>query len=173
MQEHLTTTRLQLQWLSSADAGFILELLNSEGWLRFIGDRKVRTPEEAEAYIVRIRQTTNLYYWAVRTRGTNEPIGIVSFLKRSYLDHFDIGFAFLPRHHGMGYALEATRAVLQLALGMPQHACVLATTMEGNTASIRLLEKMGMRFSHQLLVDEQPMLIYRIDAQQAPNFAAS
>ena len=90
----LTTDRLLIEPLSINDNSFIFELVNTEGWLKFIGDRNVHSKQEAIANIQRIKNTPNLIYWVVRLKDNHVPIGIISFLKRSYLEHFDIGFAF-------------------------------------------------------------------------------
>ena len=47
----LATERLKLREFTNTDTDFIIALLNSPGWLQFIGDRNVRTKEEAVAYL--------------------------------------------------------------------------------------------------------------------------
>ena len=98
MKDSFTTERLRLGFIHPEDHAFVLELVNTKGWLQFIGDRHVHSKEEAIAYINRILSTQDLFYWVARTKTENIPVGIISFLKRSYLDHFDIGFAFLPSY---------------------------------------------------------------------------
>src|SRR3982750_2141347 len=99
----LQTERLVLNMLTEDDAAFILELVNTAGWLQFIGDRGVRTRVEATAYIRRLLESPQLTYWVVRLQASGRPVGIVTLIKRPYLEHFDIGFAFLPEHQGEGY----------------------------------------------------------------------
>ena len=94
----ISTERLSLDLLAPADAEFMQELLNTKGWLQFIGDRNIHSKEDAIKYINKINTTPNFYYWTVRLTDTHEPIGIISFIKRDYLEHFDIGFAFLPQY---------------------------------------------------------------------------
>src|SRR4051812_22526754 len=96
----LITERLSLNLVDTGDHAFIYRLVNSEGWLKFIGNRNVNSEEDAIPYIQRIQDTPNLKYWVVKITSTGEAIGIISFIKRDYLDHFDIGFAFLPEHMG-------------------------------------------------------------------------
>src|SRR5262245_2223949 len=77
-----TTQRLQLNLLSGDDREFMLSLVNSKGWLQFIGDRNVRSLDDASAYINKVMNTTNLFYWVVRLKEDQTPVGIISFLKR-------------------------------------------------------------------------------------------
>ncbi|WP_205503085.1 GNAT family N-acetyltransferase [Rufibacter psychrotolerans] len=160
MLNQLTTARLSLAPLSQEDQDFVLELVNTPGWLRFIGDRKVHTSEEASCYIAKINGTPDLYYWVARLKDTGAPLGIITFLKRNYLPHFDLGFAFLPQYTGAGYAQEAAAAVLSTLSSMPGHATILATTLPTNERSMQLLTKLGFRFSQELQVGNDLLRVY-------------
>lgn len=164
MHADLRTTRLSLHCLTPDDHAFMRELVNTAGWLRFIGDRQVYSAAAAQAYIGRILGSPDLTYWVVRLRETALPIGIVTLLKRTYLPHFDIGFALLPAYAGHGYAYEATSHVLARVRQQPAHAVVLATTLADNTASRKLLRKLGLRFERELSLDPlpQPVQVYRL-----------
>jgi RimJ/RimL family protein N-acetyltransferase len=156
----LATDRVTLRPLHKNDYIFILELVNSDGWFRFIGNRHIYNEEDAKAYIQKILDTNNLNYWVVHDSSQGMPLGIISFLKRDYLDHFDIGFAFLPQCKNKGYAFEATQAILAAVTADPQHATVLATTLPDNTRSIRLLEKLGFHFRNDIQVNGQTMMVF-------------
>ena len=112
----LETDRLILRWMSAGDAPFILELVTEPSWLRFIGDRGVRTPDDAREYIRKgpvdmyARLGFGLYLTERKEDGV--PIGICGLLKRESLDDVDLGFANLPRFWGEGYAYEAALAVI-------------------------------------------------------------
>ena len=160
MEFHLTTERLNLDILTKEDHAFIRALVNTKGWLAFIGDRKVHTTEDAVAYINRILQHPQIFYWVVREKETNTPTGIISFLKRNYLEHFDIGFAFLPEYHGKGYAYEAAAAVMQMISALPGYYPVLATTVPENTSSIKLLNKLGLHFDRAIEADNTALHVY-------------
>ena len=86
--------------------------MNTPGWLKFIGERNVRSPEYALEYINRILHNENVAYWTVKLKPNSIPIGVITLIKRDYLPHHDIGFAFLPEYSGKGYAYEATSAVM-------------------------------------------------------------
>ena len=111
-------------------------------------------------YIRKIRHTPALYYWVVRLQEGHQPLGILSFMKRSYLDHFDIGFAFLPQYQGQGYAFEAAKAVLDHAAGKPEYQPILATTLPANSRSIRLLNKLGLHLEREIEVDNNKLLVF-------------
>lgn len=167
----LHTQRLTIRRMTSADAAFVVELLNTPGWLRFIGDRGVRSLADAVRYIetgpMAMATTLGLGFSVVELKQTGEPLGICGLAQRDYLDHRDIGFAFLPQHGGQGYAYESARAVLDHAqgeLGLPR---VLATTRIDNLASQRLLEKLGLRFERLLSLrdPERELRVYGIGTQ--------
>ncbi|MEP6682532.1 MAG: GNAT family N-acetyltransferase [Parafilimonas sp.] len=160
MQNNISTNRLLLNLLTKEDHEFILQLLNSQGWIKFIGDRNVHSKEEAVAYINKILASENLFYWIVRIQGENLPVGIISFIKRSYLDYFDIGFAFLPEYNGYGYAYEAAQKILFIMSGQLNHHPILATTKPGNTKSIKLLNKLGLHFKKELNLESEMIHIY-------------
>lgn len=156
----MDTTRLSLALVDINDAEFIIELLNTEGWLTFIGNRNINSIDDAIGYINKLKQTENLFYWVVRIKNKGTPVGIISFLKRAYLDHFDIGFAFLPGQSGKGYAYEAAKKVLSVVMENPEHKTVLATTIPANTKSISLLKKLELHFSKEVKVGEQTLHVY-------------
>jgi RimJ/RimL family protein N-acetyltransferase len=137
----LATGRLTLTPPVEADAPFVLELLNDPGWIRNIGDRGVHDLEAAAAYI-RERFATGL--WLVVRNRMGEPVGMCGLIEREALEHPDIGYAYLARHSGQGYATEAAQAVLRHArqeLGLSK---VCAITDPHNMASRRVLEKVGL-----------------------------
>jgi RimJ/RimL family protein N-acetyltransferase len=150
MQNNYNTARLILNELSLSDAEFISELVNTPEWIQFIGDRNVRSMEDAIAYIQKILDNPNVHYWVVRTRDREILVGIITFIRRDYLDHPDIGFAFLPRHTKQGYAYEAASAVLNDIKKDSSHSEILATTVKENKNSIRLLEKLSFRLLKKL-----------------------
>jgi RimJ/RimL family protein N-acetyltransferase len=158
MQNNLSTQRLLLDMLTREDQEFIIQLVNTQGWIKFIGDRNVHSKEEAIAYIDKILNTENLFYWVVRIKNKNLPIGIISFLKRTYLDSFDIGFAFLPEFNGYGYAYEAAQKILSIV--SETFKPILATTIPGNVKSTKLLVKLGLHFEKELEVEKEKIHIY-------------
>lgn len=150
----LETDRLILRKLNVDDAAFILELLNTPAWWRFIGDRGVRTLEDARAYILGGPMTMyakhgfGLYLTALKQEHTS--IGLCGLIKRDTLEDVDIGFAFLPQFWAQGYAFEAANATLNYgknSLGLKR---IVAITSPDNITSAKLLNKLGLQFSKML-----------------------
>ena len=143
------TDHLILCHLTTEDAAFILELLNDPGWLRFIGDRGVRTLDDARRYIlngpVKSYQQSGFGLYLVKLKENETPIGMCGLIKREELDDVDIGFAFLPQFTGRGYAYEAAAATLHYGYTVLGLKHIVAITDPDNERSIRLLQKLGLR----------------------------
>lgn len=142
------TERLVLRRLTPDDAAMIHELVNDPDWLRFIGDRGVRTLDDARDFLLNgpiamyARHGFGLFRVELREDGV--PIGICGLLKRDALDDVDVGFAFLPRFRSRGYAYEAAAATLEYGrreLGLSR---VVAIASPENEVSMRLLRRLGM-----------------------------
>ncbi len=150
MRSVLETDRLVLRRLSTGDADFIVRLLNEPSFLRYIGDRGVRTMADAERYVsdgpVLSYERHRFGLLLVERKDSRDPIGICGLLKRDWLDDPDVGFAFVPEHWSRGYALESASAVLADARERLRLTRVVAITSPDNLPSIRLLEKLGFRF---------------------------
>lgn len=146
----LETERLTLRLQTTNDAEFILELLNDPSWFQFIGDRGVRTIEEARSYIlngpVRMYEQFGFCLYLVERKEDHIPIGICGLVNRDSLDDIDIGFAFLPKYWGKGYAYEAASAVMTYAKDTLALKRIVAITTQDNHASAKLLEKIGLKF---------------------------
>ena len=157
----LETERLILRWLSAEDAAFILELVNDPAWLQFIGDRGVRTLEDARGYIlngpVAMYHRVGFGLYMVELKQSATPIGICGLIERIGLEDIDIGFAFLPAFCGQGYAYESASAMMTYAQDTVGLNRVVAITAPDNQRSIRLLTKLGLSFVDMLrLGEDQP-----------------
>lgn len=160
MQNSYNTQRLSLTTLTTDDAEFIMELVNTPEWIKFIGERNIKNSEDAIAYIQKIIANPNVDYWIVYLPEQKIPIGIITFIKRDYLIHHDIGFAFLAKHTRQGFAFEATKIVLADVINDSSHTNVLATTIKENSNSIQLLIKLGFIFSHEIEQGGEKLLVY-------------
>lgn len=147
------TPRLILRQLTPEDASFILVLLNTQGFIDNIGDKGVRTLQDAKDYIANgpaiSYREHGFGLFAVVLAENGFPIGICGLIKRPTLAHVDLGYAFLPQHWGKGYAFEAAAASLELGktLGIER---IVAIVSPHNQASKALLSKLGMKFETQL-----------------------
>jgi [ribosomal protein S5]-alanine N-acetyltransferase len=152
----LTTKRLTLRRLRPADAEFIVELLNDAAFLRFIGDKAVRTSDDACQYILDGPMASYDRYgfglWLVEVKESGLPVGMCGLLKRESLPDVDIGFAFLPAYRSRGYAFESASAVLEYGRSEFGLKRIVAITDPDNAGSIRVLQKIGMRFERMIAV---------------------
>jgi RimJ/RimL family protein N-acetyltransferase len=150
----LETERLVLRRFIFDDAAFILELLNDSSFLRFIGDRNVRSLEDARGYILNGPMASYEKFgfglWLVKLKVTDESMGMCGLLKRDNLPDVDIGFAFLPRFWGREYAVEAAAAVRDYGRDVVGLKRLVAITDRVNKGSIRVLEKTGLRFERMI-----------------------
>ena len=159
----IQTDRLSIAPLTVADSTFIRELVNTKGWLDFIGNRHVYSPDDARLFCQQIIESADRHYFVVAQKETNIPVGIISLVKRDYLDFQDIGFAFLPAYMGLGYAYEAAKAVLAHLRQQPNPEPILATTVPKNGQSIKLLEKLGFVFDKEIQIENEQLFVFKIN----------
>ncbi len=157
----IETDRLILRKLTIEDAGFMLDLLNQPSFIQFIGDRGVRTLEDAKNYILKgpvsSYERFGFGLYLTLLKDGEVPIGICGLVKRETLQDIDIGFAFLPQYWLKGYAFESASAVLAYArdtLGMER---IVGIATSDNQGSIRVLEKIGLRFEQMIKLSEDDM----------------
>jgi RimJ/RimL family protein N-acetyltransferase len=158
MNKILETERLVLRPFEPTDAKFILALVNSPGWLEFIGDRNIKTEEDAVNYLqggpMKSYQAHGFGLSMVETKqGT--PIGMCGILQRDTFENPDIGFAFLPEFMGKGYAFEIANATLTYAKTKLNFETVLAITLPANEKSIKLLKKIGLEFKQTIFTPDK------------------
>lgn len=143
----IETARLRLRPLSTHDAAFIRELLNEPSFLRYIGDKGVRSEDDARRYIesgpLASYARHGFGLLAVEPKQGGPPLGICGLVRRDTLPGADLGFAFLPRSWANGYAFESAAAVLEEVRVAGRLDRVLAITSPENVPSIRLLAKLG------------------------------
>jgi RimJ/RimL family protein N-acetyltransferase len=163
----ISTSRLHVTQLSEElDASFILQLVNTPGWIRHIGDRNIHSVQDAEQYIVNGPVASYAKYgygmWLIKRIEDDEPIGLCGLVKREYLPHPDLGYALLPQYEGQGYAIEAATAVVHHAQQVLSIPVIAAITTDDNVRSLRLLFKLGFDFIGMITPpqqDEELMLL--------------
>ena len=162
----LETERLTLRRFTTEDAAFVLELVNDPAWLEHIGDRNVRTLEDARSYLEKgtlaMYERMGFGMYVVTLKDSEKPIGTCGLVKRDGLDDVDIGFAFLPRFRGRGFALESAAAVLEhgkTALGLKR---IVAIVSPANHRSIKVLESIGLQFDRTMKLpgDDEEIRLY-------------
>ncbi len=168
------TDRLRLREFVMDDAAFILRLLNEPSFIEFIGDRGVRTLQDAERYLREGPLSSYRQYGhgllRVSLKDGDIPIGMCGLVKRDTLPHPDIGFALLPAFWDQGFVTEAARVVMQHgreALGIQ---VVLGITTPGNARSIAVLQKLGLSFLEQKPLGDRPesLKIFGLSVESAP-----
>jgi len=170
----LDTARLTLRTITVDDAAFYFELVNDPTWLEHIGDKGIRSIEDARTAIlsgpVPMQERLGHSLYVMERKSDGRPLGLCGLIKRDTLPDVDIGYAIRPAYFGQGYTHEAAAAVVDYArrqLGLPR---LLGITNPGNVNSIGLLGKLGLRFVEFRLMppDDRPTNIYCIDFAAAP-----
>lgn len=166
--KHFETERLILQPTASADAEFIFELVNTPKWIANIGDRNVKSVEDAKAYI-KERMTPQLEklgygnYTLIR-KVDNRKIGTCGLYNREGLEGIDIGFALLPDFENLGYGYESAAKLLDVGINEFQIKRISAITTKENIASQKLIEKLGLKYVNIIKIpdDEEELLLYSL-----------
>lgn len=160
----IETDRLVLREFTAADAEFVLRLVNEPSFLRYIGDRGVRSLDDARRYIAEgpVAGYARYGYGLMRVdcKEDGATVGMCGILKRDSLPDPDIGFSFLPEHWSQGYALEAAQAVMQHARGTLGLGRIVAITTRDNEPSMRLLGKLGFRFERVVAFGTEELRLF-------------
>jgi RimJ/RimL family protein N-acetyltransferase len=153
------TERLILRQLEEGDAPFVLELLTDPDWLRYIGDKGVHDLDGAKRYIedgpgaMYAKHGFGLFLVGRKPSGT--PMGLCGLIRREGLDDVDVGYAFLPRFRGCGYAEEAAAEMLRFGKDRVGLSRIVAITTPENERSVRVLEKLGFAFERMMRLTPQ------------------
>ena len=163
------TERLVISQLELSDAAFIIELVNDPDWIRYIGDRGVKTTDDACTYLnngpIKSYGLNGFGLFLVKLKEEDIAIGMCGLIKRPGLDDIDIGYAFLPKARGKGYAYESAVAVLEYGKDVLGLKRIVAITTPDNKDSIHLLEKLGMKFEKMIKItdDADETTLFAID----------
>lgn len=152
----LVTPRLILRRLENDDAPFVLRLLNEPSFIENIGDKGVRSLDDARRYMregpMAMYEQYGFGLWHTARKSDGVAVGMCGLLKRDHLPDVDIGYAYLPEFWGQGIAFEAAEAVMHHAAGKFGLRRLIGVVSEGNAGSIRVLEKLGMEFERMFLM---------------------
>ena len=161
------TQRLIISKVTLQDAPFFVALMNTPSWLKYIGDRNIKTIEDAEnnlknGILKSYQESGYGFYKVAQKLEPNVAIGIVGLVKRKELKHTDIGFGFLPQYEGKGYGYESSVAVLEEAKNKYDITEVGAITLELNLNSIKLLKKLDFSFEKKIkpFDDDEELLFF-------------
>lgn len=168
MSKTYETERLIIKLVDIDDAEFLLKLLNTEKWLKNIGDRNVHNPEDAQKYVreKNLPQIERLGFGnaVVILKSNNEKIGTVGLYDREGIDGVDIGFAFLEEYEGKGYAYEGAKKIMDIGINEFDIKKVSAITLPENFSSIKLIEKLGLKFKEVVRIpnDDEDLNLYEL-----------
>ncbi|PTM06862.1 MAG: RimJ/RimL family protein N-acetyltransferase [Bacteroidetes bacterium] len=164
------TQRLFILKVTLKDAPFFVELMNTPSWLKYIGDRHIKTVEDAEnnlknGILKSYQESGYGFYKVVQKSAPEKAMGIAGLVKRKELEHTDIGFGFLPEFESKGYGYEASEAIMKLAKDRFKLKTVLAITNPENKSSIHLLEKLGLSYQKRIkpFDDNEELLLFAKD----------
>lgn len=162
------TERLIIREATESDADFILELVNTEGWLRFIGDRNIRDSETARQFLLKgpiyFYRTHGYGSYCLTLKDSGIPIGMCGLYRRDTLNFDDLGYALLPQYEGKGYASEACTFILDEARKFNKSG-LLAVTSQNNDRSIRVLERLQFKKAGFFRFDQEAeeLFCFRLD----------
>jgi len=163
------TERLIIKPTDESDSEFIFELFNSPKWIKYIGDRSIKTVEHAKQYIKEkiTSQFKKLGYsnYTLIRKEDNHKIGVCGLYDREGLQGIDIGFGFLPQYEGKGFAFEASNKLKDIAFNQFEIKTIVAITNKDNTSSQKLLEKLGLKPNGvtKLPNNNEELLLYKIE----------
>lgn len=167
----LESTRIQLRALNLDDAEFIVRLLNTPDWLRFIGDRKIQSERDAQEYLlggpIHSYMIHGFGFQCIQLKETGVPVGLCGLIKRDGFELMDIGFALLPEFYGLGLAYDAVQTTLEFAKTKLKQKEILAITNDDNQRSINLLKKVGFESNGtcRLPNEEKELLLWKLNLE--------
>ena len=152
--DRIQTERIELRLITEADAAIVLAVMNDPDFIRYVSDRGLRTEEDA-AWYIREKilpgiERDGFGMCVVQLRDSAVPIGTCGIFKREPADEPELGFAFVPEFRGRGFALEAAKALMAYGRDTLKFSKIIAATNPNNNSSIKLLEKLGMRFERMI-----------------------
>ena len=166
MMKTLETDRLFIRPITVDDAPFFVELLNNPTFLENIGDRGVRTVEDARVYLLKgplkSYEEHGFGFGLMVLKENGAPVGTCGLIKREGLDDVDLGFALMPEYQGKGYGFEASKAVLAFGREEIGLTRIVAIVLPGNRDSIHLLEKLGFTYEKMTTLpgDETELMLF-------------
>ncbi|MEZ2443847.1 GNAT family N-acetyltransferase [Chitinophaga sp. RCC_12] len=152
MEIFASTPRLILRELIPADAAGMFELDSDEAVHLYLGNKPVSTIEESREAIQLIRQQyreNGIGRWAVIEKDTNQFVGwaglkLIKEPTNGHVNYYDLGYRFIKKYWGKGYATECARASLEYGFNRLGLENIYAIADVNNDASKRVLEKVGL-----------------------------
>ena len=160
MQKQLSqffTDRCEMHIITENDSDLVLSVLNSAGFIKYVGDRQVKTLEAASDYIRdrMLPQYRKYGYgnYCITRKSDQAKMGMVGFFIRSGNDHGDVGFSILPQYEGYGYVYEAATGLIDILSKVFNITTFHAIVMPENDRSVNLIKRLGMSYLREFKED--------------------
>jgi ribosomal-protein-alanine N-acetyltransferase len=165
MQPVLKTNRLLLREFSIEDAGHLYELNLDPEVIKYTGNKPFVSPEAARDFIINYDhyQQYGFGRWAVIKVDTNEFIGWCGLKYSDQNAEHDIGFRFFKKYWNHGFATEAALPCLELGVKKFKIQQIVGRAMKQNVASVRVLEKIGLKFWKEFDLEGATWLKYKMN----------
>lgn len=159
------TSRLSLRQLNPSDAPAFYSLNQNPKVIQYTGDTAFESEEAAREFLKNYKDYQNHGYgrWAVIEKASGAFLGWCGLKYVPEVDETDIGFRFFEQYWGKGYATESAKACLDYGFETLQLKSIIGRAMAENTASVKVLEKLGMVFEREFDFAQHRGLIYRIE----------
>lgn len=162
LPNYFETNRLIIKLLKENQFEFINKLVNTPGWLRFIGDRQVHSDSDAQNYIKKLLSSPLVQYYVVNSKAYNCPVGVITVIQKDLLPYPDLGFAFLLEYNNQGFATEAARKLLQLLSKTTSLKQILAVCESENTPSKKVLQKLNFTYLCSKVSDSKILEVHQL-----------
>ncbi len=165
------TPRLILRRFTEADAPLILSLNSDPEIVKYVHEPTLKTVEQAEKILLDIilpQYKNNLGRWAIHTKSDMDFIGWCGLKYRPEIDEIDLGYRLMQKAWGKGLATEAAQHTLDHGLDKLHLKIITGRAHIENIASIKVLEKIGMDYIGEGIVDDCPVRTYIKSAQAKP-----
>lgn len=157
------TPRLILRQFTTTNASLILSLNSDPEIVKYVHEPTLKTEEQAKKNLLDVilpQYKNNLGRWAIHTKNNMNFIGWCGLKYRPELDEIDLGYRLMQKAWGKGYATEAAQASLEYGFNQLNLKLVTGRAHIENLASIKVLEKIGMHFIGEGIVDDCPVRSY-------------
>ncbi|MFY1046382.1 GNAT family N-acetyltransferase [Chryseobacterium sp. GP-SGM7] len=165
MKKILETNRLLLREFEIIDAESFYELNLNPNVIKYTGNSAFKDIDEAREFLENYSDYHKNGYgrWAVIDKFTNQFLGWCGLKYDEKLDETDIGFRFFEHFWNQGLATESAKACIDYGFKELNLKTILGRAMKENTASIKVLEKIGLQYEKDFDFDGKDGLIYKID----------
>ncbi|MDF3028966.1 MAG: GCN5-related N-acetyltransferase [Fluviicola sp.] len=162
MNKILETTRLYLREMTPEDAESAYLLNLDPEVIQYTGDDPFESIEEARDFLEKYEsyQKYGFGRWGVILKETNEYLGWCGLKYTPELDEFDIGYRFMKKCWGKGYASEAAEACIRLGFEQFNMKTIVGRAMPANAASVRVLQKIGLTYLENRITEGTEEVIY-------------